>query len=348
MTERCITLAQIAAHINATVVGSENHEVKKLATIDEADEEAVTFLSNPKFKKKLTTTRARAIIVAERDIQRDLPVNWLVVENPYLAYAKVSELFSSAPRFAPGMHASAVIAESAEIGQGVYIGPHVVVEPGVKIGENAIIGAGSYLGHDCVIGAATQLHARVTLYSGTKVGQRCIFHSGVVLGADGFGIAKDKDKWVKIEQIGNVRIGDDVELGANTCIDRGALEDSIIANGVKIDNMCHLGHNVQIGESTVMAAFTAVAGSAIVGKQCTIGGGSGILGHTVMADHTTVTARTFVSGSISEPGTAVSSGTTMQSTMGWRRNVGRFKQLDELFKRILRIEKKLKIVKDDN
>lgn len=348
MTERCITLGQIAAHIQATVVGDENQEIKQLAAIEEADEFAITFLSNPKFKKKLTSTRAKAIIVAERDVNRNLSINWLVVENPYLAYAKVSALFNDAPQFDPGIHASAVIADDVDIGRNVYVGPHAVIETGVKIGENAVIGAGSYVGHNCVIGAATKLHARVTFYPGTQVGQRCIFHSGVVLGADGFGIAKDKDKWVKIEQLGRVKVGDDVELGANTCIDRGAIGDSIIANGVKIDNMCHLGHNVRIGESTVMAAFTAVAGSATIGEQCTIGGGSGILGHTVMADHTTVTARTFVCGSIKEPGTAVSSGTTMQSTVEWRRNAGRFKQLDELFKRILRLEKKLKIVKDDN
>lgn len=347
MTERRITLGHIANTIQAKVVGDEQHEVTNLATLDSAGPQSLTFLSNPQFKNKLLTTRAQAIIVHERDINNEAKVNWLVVDNPYLAYAKVTTLFDRTPPLPPGIDDSAIVSKDAIIGKNVHIAPQVVVEAGAKIGNDAVIGAGTYIGHDCQIGAQTKLYPRVTLYPRTELGQRCIIHSGAVLGADGFGIANDQGRWVKIEQLGRVIIGDDVELGANTCVDRGAIEDTVLGSGVKIDNMCHLGHNVRIGENTVMAAFTAVAGSAIIGKQCTIAGGSGILGHTEMADRTTVTARTFVSGSITEPGTAVSSGTTMQSTKGWRRSVGRFKQLDELFKRILRLEKKLQTVNDD-
>ncbi len=343
MTSFDFTLAQLAEKVGAKVLGDESARISGLATIQSARSSEISFLSNPVYEKYLPQTNAGAVILAESMVEK-CPVNVLVHPNPYLAYAQLTHLWDTSPMKAgngEGIHPSAVIHQTATLAAGVSIGAGAVLEAGAVIGENAVIGANSFIGRDSVVGAGTVLHPSVVLYHGVSIGERCIIHSGVVIGSDGFGFAPDKGRWAKVAQLGGVVIGDDVEIGANTAIDRGALDNTVIENGVKLDNQIQIAHNVRVGENTAMAACCAVAGSTSIGKNCIIGGASGIAGHLVIADQVHITAMTMVIKSLTEPG-VYSSGTGVQPNAKWRKSIARLRQLDQMAGRIKALEKKLK------
>ncbi|KEA64368.1 UDP-3-O-[3-hydroxymyristoyl] glucosamine N-acyltransferase [Marinobacterium lacunae] len=336
---RGYTLSELAAKVGGRVSGDPARVIHSLATLQTAGSGQLSFFANGRYLKQLRESHAEAVLVSDAH-ETDVQGVAVVVADPYLAFAELTRLFDWRLAVRPGIHPSAQVAEGvqvsddAEIGPGVVLGERVVVEAGVSIGANSVIG------RDSVIGADTRIEANVTLYPGVRVGRRVLIHSGAVLGADGFGFAHDKERWIKICQLGGVVIGDDVEIGANTTIDRGALEDTWIERGVKLDNQIQIAHNVRIGEHTAIAGCTAIAGSTRIGRHCTVAGMSGITGHLEIADGTHITAMSLVSRSITRPG-AYSSGTGLEPHQQWKRNVVRFRQLDELARRVRKLEQAL-------
>ncbi len=334
------TLSDVAALVEGELQGNPDKVINALATLELAKDCQLSFLSNSRYIHQLATTKATAVLV-KRDFAVGAPCDCIIVDDPYLAYAKLSCCFDWREPLTAGVALSATVDKTA------YVHPSAIVSDGVRIGKNTHVAAGAYLGpncviaNDCLIGENTRLEASVTLYSNVQLGERNIIHAGAVIGADGFGFAPSKQGWQKICQLGGVRIGDDVEVGAGTTIDRGALDHTVIGNGVKLDNLIQIAHNVQIGEETAIAGCTAVAGGTRIGRRCTIAGQSGITGHLSLADNTHVTAMTLVSKSISSPGQTVSSGTGQEAHRQWKRNVVRFRQLDEMAKRIQALEHKL-------
>lgn len=337
------TLADLARRVGARPVGDAGCLIHGVATLTSATESTITFLTNPRYRKHLQATRAAAVILKEDDLPF-CPVNALVAAEPYVAYARIAALFAPVPEAAPGIHPSAVVAPSARIEPGASIGPHCVIGANCVVAAGAIVGPGCVLEHDVCIGPDTRLVANVTVYYGCRIGARGLVHAGVVIGSDGFGFANDHGIWVKVPQLGGVVIGDDVEIGANTSIDRGAVEDTVIEDGVKLDNQIQVAHNVRVGAHTAMAGCVGVAGSAVIGKHCAIGGGAGILGHLEIADGTTVTAMSLVTKSLKEPG-VYSSGTPLERSELWHKNTVRFKQLDEMARRLRQLEKELEELK---
>lgn len=344
--QHCFTLADIAERFSlrlagrsgVTVDGAVN--VRGLATLVAAEAGEISFFANLAYRKQLQETRAAAVILKENAVE-DCPVPCLVAENPYLAYARISSLFDATPRPAAGVHATAVVAPTAIISPSATIGPQCVIGADAVVGDGVVVSAGSVVGDACVVGARSYLHPRVTLYHGVTLGEDVVIHAGAVIGADGFGFAPDFGAgglgWCKIHQLGGVVIGNRVEIGANTCIDRGALDDTVIGDGVIIDNLVQIAHNVKIGDNTAIAACTGIAGSTEIGRHCTIAGAVGIVGHLKIADRVHVTAKSLVTGSITEPG-SYSSGTALSPTTTWRRNAVRFSQLDSLFQRVRTLE----------
>ncbi len=310
--------------------------VRGLATLQSAQPDQLAFFANSAYRTQLQTTRAAAVILPASAVQ-DCPVACLVAENPYLVYAKMSALFDRSPQRVAGVHASAVIHPSAQIAPSAAIGPHCVVEADAMVGDGVVLDAGCIVGAGSRVGARSHLHARVTLAHAVVMGEDCVVHSGTVIGADGFGFAPEAGSWRKIHQLGAVRIGNRVEIGANTCIDRGALDDTVIGDGVIIDNLVQIAHNVRIGANTAIAACTGIAGSAEIGENCTIAGAVGIVGHVKIVDRVHVTAKSLVTGNINKPG-SYSSGTALSLTAAWRRNAVRFSQLDKLFQRVRALE----------
>jgi len=337
------TLAQLAdllgAELRLAPGADSDQKPSGLNTLQEAGEEQVSFLASANYRRFLKDTRACAVLVTP-ELAPECPVSALIVANPYHAFARATALFQTAPQYAAGIDPGATVHPEAEIHESVYIGPGVVVESGVQIAEGAVIGANSFIGADCTLGARTRLFPNVVIYHGCSIGSDCIVHSNTVIGADGFGFAPYQKQWVKIHQLGGVEIADEVEIGACTCIDRGALGNTVIGRGVKIDNMVQIAHNVQIGDYSAMAACSAVAGSAVIGKHCTIAGGVGIVGHVTVADSSHVTARTLVTKSIEEAG-SYSSGTPFSDSRSWRRNAVRYGQLDQMARRLRELEQKL-------
>jgi len=332
-----ISLAKLAQHLSAQLNGDPHCEIHGIAPLDKAVAGQISFLHNSQYRSFLTTTQASAVILAPQDAP-SYQGNSLVMANPYLGYAKTAALFVPNPVVKPGIHPSVVvginchIAPTASIAAGCVIGDHVV------IGEHTVLGPGCSIGDHCILGANCWLYARVVLYPRVTMGDRVILHSGVVIGSDGFGLVNDKGVWYKIPQLGGVRMGHDVEVGANTTIDRGALEDTVIEDGVKLDNLIQIAHNVQIGAHTAIASGTAIAGSVCIGKHCMIGGAVGISGHLQIVDGVILTAGTEVSASITQPG-VYSSGMPHQPNLQWRKNVTRFKQLDDIARRLKKLEK---------
>jgi UDP-3-O-[3-hydroxymyristoyl] glucosamine N-acyltransferase len=267
----------------------------------------------------------------------------LIVSNPYLAYAQLSHLFETRPASVPGVHPSAVIAASAQVHPSARIGAYVVIEAGACIEADVEIGAQCFIGARSRIGEGGRLAPRVTLYHDVVIGKRVVIQSGAVIGGEGFGFANEKGSWQKIAQIGGVLIGDDVEIGSNTTIDRGALADTLIGNGVKLDNQIMIAHNVQIGDNTAMAGCVGISGSTKIGRNCMIAGGVGMVGHIEVCDNVFVTGMTMVTRSISEPG-SYSSGTAMQPAAEWRKSAARIRQLDDMARRLQQLEKQLAAV----
>lgn len=337
-----IRLAEVHAALGGELVGEGALEIARIAPLESADGHSISFLANAKLRKQLADCRAGCLIVtpALRDEQAGQRAALIVTADPYLYFARLTQWWAARTRVAPaaGVHPSAVVAVDAVLGAGVSIGPGAVVEAGARLEEGVIVGAQCYVGAGVELGAGTRLAPRVTLMDGTRIGARCLLHSGVVIGADGFGFAPHQGQWVKIEQLGGVRIGNDVEIGANTCIDRGALEDTLIADGVKLDNLIQIGHNVQIGEATAIAGCTGIAGSAKIGKGCMIGGAANITGHLHLADGVHLTAASTVTRSVDKPGW-YSGSFPLDDNASWEKNAATLRQLYRLRERVRALEK---------
>jgi len=329
-------LSQLAERFSLRFSGGADPEIRAVATLEGAQQGQLAFLANPLYRKHLADSRASAVVVAEADAAH-CPMPCLIAKDPYVAFAKIAALFEPITTAEAGIHVSAVIAANAVISPAASIGPFVSIGARTRIEAGASIGAGCVIGDDCVIGANSELIARVTLVTRVRLGKRVRIHPGAVIGADGFGLAMDAGHWIKVPQLGGVVIGDDCEIGANTCIDRGALDDTVLEEDVRLDNQIQVGHNVRIGAHTAMAGCVAVAGSARIGRYCLIGGGAGIVGHIEICDRVMVTAMSLVTHSIVTPG-EYSSGTPIQPSRDWRRNAARFKHLDELARKIANLK----------
>ncbi|MDC9725333.1 MAG: UDP-3-O-(3-hydroxymyristoyl)glucosamine N-acyltransferase [Gammaproteobacteria bacterium] len=334
------SLDEIANHVGGVVQGELDYQIASIATLQNAGNQQISFLSNKKYKRYLAKTSAGAVIVSS-DMASFVPSNAIIVDDPYVAYAKIASLLNPAKQRPSGIHPSASIATDSDIASSASIAAQVVIGSGVTIADNVVIGSGCVILDNVSIGESSQLVANVTLCGDVTVGKRAIIHPGVVIGADGFGIANDKGKWINVPQVGGVVIGDDVDIGANTTIDRGAIEDTIIGNGVKLDNQIQVGHNTVIGENTVIAGCVGIAGSTIIGKNCIIGGGVGLGGHLELVDGVLLTGMTMVTKSIKEPG-SYSSGIPAEETHKWHKNVIRYRQMDKLTERVKQLEKRNK------
>ncbi|WP_299584379.1 UDP-3-O-(3-hydroxymyristoyl)glucosamine N-acyltransferase [uncultured Microbulbifer sp.] len=338
-----MSLAQLALELGAELRLAPGvdaaHEISGLCTLQDGKPDQLTFLANPNYRRFLKTTSAGAVLVTA-EFADGCPVSALCVDNPYLAFAKASALFNTAPLVEVGVHPSAVIHPDAEVDPSASIAAGAVVEAFAKIGPRASVGANCFVGEGSTLGEGSCLYAGAILHHGCQVGRDAIIHSHAVIGADGFGFALHQREWIKIYQLGGVQVGDEVEVGANTCVDRGALGDTVIGRGVKIDNLVQIAHNVQIGDYSAIAACTGIAGSAIVGKHCALGGSSRIAGHVTIADGCQVTANTFVTKSIDSPG-VYSGGLPFADSQSWRRNAVRFGQLDKMARRLKDLEKQL-------
>ena len=332
------TLGELATRFGLELRGDPEQVVTGVAALGEAGPRDVSFLANPKFRRYLPDTSA-GVVILDRAAAESCPVAALVTSNPYAAYARIATwLCAPAAAPAPGIHPSAVVEKGARLEAGVAIGPQAFVGSGAVIGPGVVVGPGSVLDGKIEIGAATRLSARVTLIAQVTIGARCLLHPGVVLGSDGFGLAPDKDGWVKVPQLGGVRVGDDVEIGANTTVDRGAIGDTIIEDGVKLDNQIQIGHNVRIGAHTAIAACVGVAGSTTIGKRCMIGGGAGFAGHIEVADDVVINGYAMVTRSLTKKGGRYASGLPVDEVHEWRHTVARFKRLERLNQRVRRLE----------
>lgn len=337
-----LTLTEIAARLGERKIQGDI-ELHGVAALDTATPEQISFVAAAKHAAHIQASRAGALVLPESLIdQADRPA--LIVANPLASFARITALFHPVPTLQPGVHPSAIIDASAQIGAGCEIGPQVVIGAGCEIGANSRIAAACVLGAQCKIGANALLHPRVTVYAHTQIGTRCILHSGCVLGSDGFGNALESGRWVKIPQIGRVIIGDDCEIGANTCIDRGALEDTRIGNGVRLDNLIHIAHNCTIGDDTAMAACVGIAGSTRIGQRCQIGGAAMIIGHLDIGDDILISAGTFVGKSLQKPG-AYTSVMLQQPHADWVKNAAHLRHLHTLHERLKSIEKELVTLK---
>ena len=337
-------LRELAARLCVAFDGDGERELDGVATLAKAGSRQLSFFANRRYRRQLTASAAGAVVLAPAD--RELfPGAVLLSENPYLTFARAAAVLHPAPQPAPGIHPQASVHPQAQLGEGVRVEAGAVIEAGARIGARVVIGAGSYVGEDVIIGDDTRLSPRVTLLAGTHLGARCLIHPGAVLGADGFGLANDRGVWVKVPQLGRVVVGDDVEIGANTTIDRGALDDTVIGNGVKLDNLIQVAHGVRIGDHTAIAACVGISGSTVIGRHCVVGGGVGFVGHLDICDGVTITGMSMVAQSITRPG--VYSGIPAEEARRWRRNIGRFHQLDELARRLQRLERSPKDDPDD-
>jgi len=327
-----VTLGELAVQFGCELRGDPAAVVAHVATLQSAGPDAICFVANPKYRPLLAGTRAGAVIVDAATAEHcAVPV--LITKNPYATYARVASLLHPPMHIAAGRHPSATVDASAQIDPSAAIGAQCFIGAGARVAARAVIGPGCVVLNDASIGADTRLTARVTIGERVHIGERCIFHPGVVIGSDGFGFAPDAGAWVKVPQVGAVRIGNDVEIGANTTVDRGAIEDTVIDDGVKLDNQIQIGHNVRIGAHTAMAAGVGIAGSTTIGKHCMIAGKVGITGQIEICDGVVINGHTTVSGSIRTPGN-YSGAIGMEETRSFRRNAARFRQLDAMAKQL--------------
>lgn len=327
-----MTLGELAVRFGCALQGDPAARVTHVAALDGAGPDALTFLANPKLHGLLKASRAGAVVLNPQ-FAADSPVPALIAANPYAAYARMAALLHPLPAVTAGVHRSAVVDAAAVVAASAEVGVNAVIEAGAIVGERVFVGPGCVVLRDARIGADTRLVANVTLCRGVSLGERCVVHPGVVIGADGFGLAPDQGQWLKVPQVGSVRIGNDVEIGANSTIDRGALGDTLIGDGVKLDNLIQVAHNVQVGAHTAMAAQCGIAGSTTIGQRCMLGGQVGVSGHLSICDDVVVTGRSFVSGSIRKPG-YYSSGLPIDESARFRKNAARFHQLDRLARQV--------------
>jgi UDP-3-O-[3-hydroxymyristoyl] glucosamine N-acyltransferase len=333
-------LSEIAAQLGGRVLGHAEVCVSQVATLEAALPAQISFLTNSKYRAQLDSTRAGAVILGEADADAtELPR--IISDNPYAYFARVSSLLNPAPEAKPGIHPSAVIGAGAAIHATASIAATAVIGAGATIGAFSVIGEGCYIGENAVVGSHVRLYPRVVVYHDCVIGDNLIAHSGAVIGADGFGFAMDANRWIKIQQIGRVVIGNDVEIGANTTIDRGALDDTVIEDGVKLDNLIQVAHNVRIGAHTAIAGSAGIAGSTTIGRYCRIGGGAGISGHLQIADHVEIGAFTLIGKSIREAG-SFTGAFPFAKTVDWRKNAVHLRHLDDLVQRVKTLEQELK------
>ncbi len=335
-----IRLADLAQQLDAELHGDGDIAISGIASMHSAQTGQITFLSNSRNRDQLANCQASAVVVTAAD-RECFSGSALVVKDPYLTYARMAQLLDTTPQPAINIAPSAVIDHSASLGSGVSIGANAVIESDVVLGDNVVIGAGCFVGKKSHIGAGTRLWANVTVYHEIRIGSDCLIQSGTVIGADGFGYANDRGNWIKIPQLGSVVIGDRVEIGALTTIDRGALDNTQIGNGVIIDNQCQIAHNVVIGDNTAVAGGVIMAGSLKIGRYCMIGGASVINGHMEICDKVVVTGMGMVMRPITEPG-VYSSGIPLQPNKSWRKTAALVMNIDELNKRVKAVERKIK------
>lgn len=336
-----VSLSQLAQQLDATLVGDGDYCIEQVATLQNAQPNALSFLANSRYRKYLKNSVAGVVIVTEADAPY-VAGNALIVKDAYVAYAKAAAIiFPQKITMTAGIHPSAVISAGAIIDPTAIISANCFIGENTHIAAQVVIGPGCVVEHDVHIGAFSQLVANVTLCHGVRLGEQVILHPGVVIGADGFGIAQHAGQWIKVPQLGGVNIGNHVEVGANTTIDRGAIDDTQIGDGVKIDNQIQIGHNVVIGEHTVIAGCVGISGSTKIGRYCAIGGGTGIAGHIEITDNVQLTGMSMVTKSILESGT-YSSGIPIEPTRDWQKNVVRYRQLEKLQDRVKQLEAALK------
>ena len=337
-------LSELAEQVNAQLHGDAACSIVAIATLESAAPGQISFLSNAKYRKFLSETAASAVLIKQDDISFLAPgVNALVVNDPYVAFAKIAQLLDNTPNAANGIHPTAVIGSNVKLGANVAIGANAIISANAEIADNAQIGAGCFIGEAAIIGESAKLWANVTVYHRVEIGKRTIIHSGAVIGADGFGFANERGSWLKIPQTGIVVIGDDCEIGANTTIDRGAIDDTVIGNNVIIDNQCQIAHNVKIGDHTAMAGCSVVAGSTKIGRYCIIGGAVCINGHIDICDGANITGMSMVVKSITEKG-VYSSGIPATTNLEWRKNTAKLRQIEQLFQRVKQLESQLALM----
>ncbi|WP_380181909.1 UDP-3-O-(3-hydroxymyristoyl)glucosamine N-acyltransferase [Kalamiella sp. sgz302252] len=334
-----IRLADLAQQLDADLHGDGDIAISGIASMQSAQSGQITFLSNSRYREQLAACKASAVVLQAADLEFFQGAA-LVVKDPYLTYARMAQILDTTPQPATNIAPSAVIDAAAKLGKNVSVGANAVIESGVELGDNAVIGAGCFIGKNTRIGAGTRLWANVSVYHEVQIGENCLIQSGTVIGADGFGYANDRGNWVKIPQLGTVIIGDRVEIGACTTIDRGALDNTQIGNGVIIDNQCQIAHNVVIGDNTAVAGGVIMAGSLKIGRYCMIGGASVINGHMEICDKVTVTGMGMVMRPITQPG-VYSSGIPLQPNKNWRKTAALVMNIDEMSKRLKAIERKV-------
>lgn len=330
------SLGELAVRFGCELRGDPGQRISRVASLAEADGDALAFLAEPRYRRQLATTRAAAVVLDARNAD-GCPVAALVAANPHATYARIAGLLHPAPPASPGIHPTAVVGAGARIDASASVGPGSVIGCNAVLGARVSVGPGCVLEDGVVLAEDVRLVARVVLGRDVRLGARSIVQPGAVIGADGFGFARDGEAWVKIPQLGTVSIGEDVEVGANTTIDRGALADTLIGDGVKLDNQIHIGHNVHIGAHTAIAGCVGISGSTTIGRRCQIGGAVGIAGHLSICDDVAVTGFSMVSHSIASPG-VYSSGIPVEGAHVWRRIVGRLKRIDTLAERVARLE----------
>jgi UDP-3-O-[3-hydroxymyristoyl] glucosamine N-acyltransferase len=332
------TLSELAITLGCEIEGNGDTVITSLGTVENAQAGQICFIANKQYVKHLATTLASAAIVSPQ-LLGQCRVPALITSDPYGAYAKLSLLFDDAPQAINGISPQATVSASARVAESASVAANAVIEAGAVIGHGAVISAGCYIGENSTVASNSKLYPNVSVYHNVRIGSDCVLHSGVVIGADGFGFAPSVNGWQRIAQVGSVVIGDRVSIGANTTVDRGAIEDTVIGDDVIIDNQVQIAHNVIIGDKTAIAGASAIAGSTKIGRRCVIAGGVGIVGHIVIADEVTVTARTLVTKSIIEKG-SYSAGTPMMPTRDWRKAASVFKRLRSLLARVDALEKK--------
>ena len=333
-----LKLSELAEQFELQYRGEGDIVIDGVGSLSDATPAQISFLSNPAYRKQLDDTRAAAVIVTEVDA-KNCPVSVLISDNPYVSYAKIAACFDPGKEIVPGIHETASIDPDAIIRSNVQIGAHVVVGAGCHVDEGCLIGPGCVMLANSRLGSNSRLLANITLCEGVTVGKRNTIHPGAVIGADGFGLAFDGDSWIKVPQLGSVRIGDDCEIGANTTIDRGAVGDTILEDDVRLDNQIQIGHNVHIGAHTAMAALVGIAGSTHIGENCLFAGNSGAVGHIRIADRTTVSFSSTVTKSITAPGTVWGAALPAQPLRDWQRTLAHLRKLEKLARRVLKIEK---------
>lgn len=335
-------VGEIAALLGGRALGDTDKTIERIGALATADDNTIAFLANPRYRSQLEVSAAGCVIVAPEllDAVSQRPAA-ILCDDPYLAFARLTQWWAARQRVpaVAGVHATAVVEPGAQLAPSASVGAMAYVAAGARVGEHAVVGAQAHVGADAVVGASSWLKPRSTLSEGCRLGARVIVHSGAVIGADGFGFAPEDGRWVKIEQLGGVRIGDDVEIGANSCVDRGALDDTVLEDGVKLDNLVQVGHNVVVGAHSALAGCVGIAGSARIGRHCSFGGGAIVLGHLEIVDHVHVSAATVVTRSIHQPG-QYSGAFPFDDNKSWEKNAATLRQLHALRERLRALEKK--------